>query len=92
MASEIIMTTLGLEEIGDYVEARMRKVLIEYESTKEEKLIDRNEAAEILSCSPDTITRYVNRGILKDYSPTPGRFRFKKSEVINCRKFKNRFR
>jgi hypothetical protein len=92
MASEIIMTSLGLEEIGDYVEARMRKVLIEHESKKEEKFIKRNEAAKILCCTPDTVSSYVTHGKLNNYSPTPGRFLLKKSEVINCRKFKNRFK
>ena len=90
MAKEIFMTSMGCEEMFDNIEDIIRKVLIEHVGKKEEKFISRNEAAKILCRTPDTITKYVNQGKLTNYSPTPGRFLLKKSEVMNCQSSKNR--
>ena len=90
MANEIIMSSISLEEMCDNMEDRFRRVLIEHVGKKEEKFITRNEAAIILCCIPDTVSNYVKKGKLTNYSPTPGRYLFKKSEVMNCKSSKNR--
>ena len=51
------------------------------DTTKEDSLIGRAEAAEIGQVTTRTITRYVKAGLLTPYRDVPGRVRFSERQV-----------